>query len=305
MTSNSPHDFYLHQHFEDALEPYVLGALEEDEQLELEAHLETCFHCSRLLSDLEHVAVGLAQAVPQSASPPLLLVRVMDALEELPEDEPSPPPTEPALADSTPPSHWNLSNYLMPLAAALLVALVSASLIMNVLTNHRLNALQSQPVQLAEQVTRLEQDVSAAGAMLNDLHTLGAKTSHILEHLMATDYLMAQGTTYPFQLLPTSKASNAEGLLLVTRDGYKAVLMLANMEPPSLTNPYYVWVSRNGYRLPLGEIVVDSSGWGAMTINLPQSLYDFDYINLSAQGPADSGGPDGEMVLQTRIVSPP
>ena len=90
----------------------------------------------------------------------------------------------------------------------------------------------------------------------------------------------------------------------MTGDGRKAILMLANMDQPQPSQSYQVWLSRNGQQLPIGEISVDSSGWGTMALNPPESLYGYDWMNLTTDEPVSGNGRGGEMVLQTRILSP-
>ena len=90
----------------------------------------------------------------------------------------------------------------------------------------------------------------------------------------------------------------------MTNDGRKAILMLANMEQPRPPQAYTVWLSRNGQHLPVGQINVDSSGWGTMALNPPDSLYGYDWMNLTVDKPEAAEGGSSEMVLQTRILSP-
>ena len=55
----------------------------------------------------------------------------------------------------------------------------------------------------------------------------------------------------------------------------------------------------------IGEISVDSSGWGTMALHPPESLYGYDWMNLTVdEAGARADGSAGEMVLQTRIISP-
>jgi hypothetical protein len=306
MTSISQQNFYQFEHPEDALEAYALGALDEDEYLNLEYHLQDCFHCSRTLAGLEQAALALAQAASQQTPPPLLQTRLMQAVEDLPPIFAPPTANQEALPLDQEASHrFNFSSFALPLAATLVIGLLSASLIMNLLTTNRLNELERDDLTADSRINQLEQGYQAANAGLEQLAASDAQTGVALKHVMDTNYLMAQPSTLPLQLRPTNGASKSEGLLLVTHDGRKAILMLSNMEPPSPARSYQVWLSRDGQSVPMGPINVDSAGWGSMALNPPESLYGFDWVNLTVDEPTAEGTLGSEMILQTRIVSPP
>ncbi len=305
MTLSSQQNFHYSEHPEDALEAYALGALDEDETLSLESHLENCFHCRRMLTGLEQAAMALAQAVPRQAPPPQVQTRLMAAIENLPPVfVPTPPERGTQDSGRTSGSRLNLSNFALPLAATLVIGLLSASLIMNLLTTNRLNTLEQERAAAGLRLNQLEQEHSTTNATLEQLAASNAQVKYAVRHVMDTNYMMAQPSTQPLQLRPANGNSNSEGLLLVTRDGRKAILMLANMDPPPPARSYQVWLSRDGQKVPLGPIQVDSTGWGSMALNPPESLYGFDWVNLTVEEPTVGETPTGEMVLQTRIVSP-
>ncbi len=308
MTSNSRQNFYYSEHPEDLLEGYALGALDEDESISLEAHLDDCFHCSRMLVGLERAALALAQAVPPQAAPPRLLSRLLESVEAQPPIfRPNPPEQENREASGSSRSsstRFNLSSFAWPLAATLVIGLLSASLIVNLLTANRLNTLELEGAAADVRLNQLERGQTTVRARLEQLAEGNSRAKAALKHVMDTNYMMAQPSTQPLRLQPTNGNSNSEGLLLVTRDGRKAVLMLANMEQPPPARSYQVWLSRNGQRVPMGTVAVDSAGWGSMDLNPPESLYGFDWINLTVEEPTVGASPTGEMVLQTRIVSP-
>ena len=192
----------------------------------------------------------------------------------------------------------------MPLAATLVIGLLSASLIMNVVTTNRLNTLEQERVAANARIAELERGQTTASAQLSRLGQASAINNQAMKQVMETNYLMARPYTQPLLLRPTDGSSSSEGILLVNNDGREAILMLSNMDSSRPTQSYQVWLARNGQQLPVGEIAVDSSGWGTMALHPPESLYGFDWINLTADEPEDGGRSAGEMVLQTRIISP-
>ena len=240
-------------HPEDLFEAYALGALEEDELADVEAHLEACPRCGSVLASLIETTSLLAVAVPQVAAPPKLL---------------------------------------------------SASLIMNVVTTSRINSLEQERLASNSRIAELEAGQTLVGDQVSYLGQLAAGNDLAMKQVMETNYLMARPFTQPLLLRPTDGASNSEGVLLVNNDGREAILMLSNMDRSRPSQSYQVWLGRNGQQFPIGEIAVDSSGWGTMALKPPESLYGFDWINLTVDEPRTAGGSAGEMVLQTRIISP-
>ena len=305
MTTNNSQLPNHAEHPEDLFESYVLGSLEEDERDAVEAHLESCLHCIETISDLEQAGVSLAEAVPQVAVPSELRYRLIESVEELPQIFNPQAGDEALNKDSSDSSaRFTFSTFAMPLAATLVVGLLTASLIMNVVTTSRLNTLQQERVETNSRLEQLEAGLASASAGVSQLVVEGEETDSTLQQVMETSYLMARPFTQPLLLSPTDGNSDSEGILLVTNDGRKAILMLANMEPPQPSQGFNVWLSRNGQHLPVGQISVDSSGWGTMALNPPESLYGFDWMNLTVDKPQSGAGAGEEMVLQTRILSP-
>ncbi len=305
MTLNNPNNFY---HPEDDLPAYALGALDAAELLAVETHLANCFHCSRTLAALQPAATALAQAVPQQ-TPPAQLQAALIA--QLPPNSAAttPPPaaarqTAAAVPAASPAARSALSNYLLPLAAVLVIGLFAASLILNFLTANRVNSIQQESAAANARLNQLESGQTTANARLEQLTAGNSRNDAALQKMMATNYLMAQPATLPLPLHSPSGHSQSEGILLVTRDGRRAVLMLASATPESPARSYRVWLTRNGQQVPMGIIHVDASGWGTMPLNPPESLYGFDTVNLTVAEPTVDDTPAGEMVLQTRILPP-
>jgi anti-sigma-K factor RskA len=305
MTLSNQQFPYPSDHPEDLFDAYVLGSLEEEERDTFEAHLESCESCLRGLEGWEETSALFAQSVPQFTPPGQLRASIMEAVDALPPVF-SPPSanTMPGASKADPAPRFTLSSFAMPLAATLVIGLLSASLILNVVTTSRLNSLEQERAATNARLSVLEEGQSAASAGIRQLAEDGQYTNASLQQVMETSYLMAKPFTQPLLLRPTNGRSDSEGVLLVTADGQKAILMLANMDQPQPPQEYQVWLSRNGQELPVGQISVDSSGWGTMALNPPESLYGFDWMNLTVDEPATGGGSGGEMVLQARIISP-
>ena len=79
------------------------------------------------------------------------------------------------------------------------------------------------------------------------------------------------------------------------------MLMITDMDQPRRRQPYDVWLVRNGRRVPVGQVSVDSTGWGSMMLVPPEPIFQFEWVNLTMK---DTGGvsPATEtMVLRSRI----
>lgn len=289
------------------MEAFALGTLDEGEREEVEGHLIACPHCSSVVADFEGASVLLAGAVPQVMPPPYLQSRLMEAVDSLPQVFVPPVSTPPAGNGKSQPEsagRFTFSTFAMPLAATLVIGLLSASLIMNVVTTSRLNSLEQERVETNARLEGLEMGHASANAGIAQLAVENHEADSALKQVMETSYLMARPFTQPLLLQPTDGGSDSEGVLLVTNDGKKAILMLANMEQPQPSQAYQVWLARNGQHLPVGRITVDSAGWGTMALNPPESLYGYDWMNLTVDQPDAEAGSGSEMVLQARIISP-
>ena len=194
------------------LEAYVLGALEEFERDALEAHLDGCGHCLELLSRFEEASLLLAESVPQVSPPATLRDRVIEAVEALPPVFVPPAgqeEAEPGRAEVS--SRFTFSTFAMPLAATLVVGLLTASLIMNVVTTSRLNNLQQERGETNARLEQLERGQASASAGISQLAANTQQADSALKQVMETSYLMARPFTQPLLLQPTDGSSNSEG----------------------------------------------------------------------------------------------
>src|SRR5713226_2257417 len=87
---------------QELLEAYTLGALDADEQTQVQRHLATCNDCQRLVKEYTELANQLPQALAAASPlplPPAIKTRVMRSVP----GEPSPPrsrPMKPIPSDS-------------------------------------------------------------------------------------------------------------------------------------------------------------------------------------------------------------
>jgi anti-sigma-K factor RskA len=74
------------QHIEELLAAYALDALEIDEKLQVETHLDTCVSCQRVLSDYQAVSHGLMAAQPPVQPPAHVRARLLSHTVSQPEE---------------------------------------------------------------------------------------------------------------------------------------------------------------------------------------------------------------------------
>jgi anti-sigma factor RsiW len=297
----SANDSTIGSHPEELLDAYALDALDDEETDLVESHLETCLRCQETLAGLQRAAALLGQTVEQRQPPAATLTQIMGSLS----------PAEPVLAgrsETLPstgpkirPAAWTL-----PLAAAVVIALFSISLIMNLRISSRMDQLEQANSTMSARLNQSEQENSVLAARLNQLITEESQLADSVRQTQVTNYLAAHPDTEELVLEPPSGVGDSQGVLLVADGGRNAVLMVSNMEQPPPLRGYQVWLVREGgHRVAVGQVRVDSNGWGTLTLRPPEPLFRFHWVNLTIEEmEEESAGPDKpieKMVLRSRI----
>ena len=269
--SNDPHP-------DDLLGAYALHALDHVEEAQVEAHLEECLHCQRAVSRLQQVAAQLGQSVAPSTPAPSLQSRIMEAL----------PQAIPTI-EAAPVFGFGrrLSRVLVPVAAVLVILLV-LSLGYN--------------VHLVRQVDRLEMESVSVSARLFNFSPKNAQLLEALSQQEVSSYLLANPASQPMLLEPPQGADKSQGVILVADDGRHVMLMVAGMQETAPAAGYQVWLLRPGEGLRMGQVEVDSTGWGTKDFYLLEPLFLFDRVELRPET-AGSGSESGAKVLEGKIES--
>ena len=322
-------DHSYQSHPEELLEAYALDALEEGEALSVEAHLDGCLQCGQIAEQLQQDAAMLGRSVEQQAPPPRLATAIMTSLPDQEEV-----PTVYANGATASRSIIGSTGWVLPLAATIVISLFSVSLVMNLRISDRVDQLQQENstmvAQLGQNTTQtqglqkdnsvlsdqLDQTVAALGQSTNQTQGLEEKSSVLsarldqslaqeqvilgtVRQMQVASYLSAHPDTQPLVLEPPSGAGSSQGVLLVAKDGRRAILMVSNMEQPPPSRSYQAWLVKDGYRMPVGALQVDSSGWGTLTLIPPEPVFGFDWVNLTVED--QRGGAVSTMVLRSRI----
>lgn len=273
-------------HPDELLSLHALHALEPAEAELVEAHLERCARCQRLLAAELRTAVTLSQMVPQAAAPAALQARVMRAVADASRQAGvGTRATRPVLSGV----RW--TTFALPVAASLVaMALGIALLVVQQSAANRLATLERENQALAGRLSQ------ALAASAQERETMG--------RLQAANYMIADPTTQRLELEPMNNGDSPyHGVLLVSADGYHAMLLVAGMVPPTPPEDYQVWLLRPGKRVIIGAVTVDTSGWGSAELAPQESVFGFEWVALSTdQGTATSPSA-GKMLLRTRITN--
>ncbi|MCH7712343.1 MAG: anti-sigma factor [Chloroflexi bacterium] len=271
-------------HPEDLLASYALDTLPEGDAAQVESHLDVCTLCREEVAQLLGTTVFLSQAVEWQTPPPGLESRLMEALAKSRSQAVPPAPVASVLGFAFP---W--PKILAPAAAAVVV-LLAASLVMN--------------FRYFGQVGQLNEENSNLTARVLQFSTEDSKLLEFLQEEEMASYLLANPSNEPLMLEPPDGGGEQQGVLLLGEDSRHAILLVSGMPQESLPTSYYVWLFRSDQRVRMGQVQVDSSGWGTMSFYYPpESVLRFDELVLSRQDVSSGEAASRDMVLQGSFAS--
>jgi hypothetical protein len=292
--------FEITSHPVELLEGYALNALTGGEASLVDVHLDFCVDCRDTISQLLQATALLGLSVAQQPPPVGLGPRIMASLSSAPADSP--------ITGRPVSRRINAGIWALPLAAALVISLFSVSLIMNLRVTGRVEQLTqenstitAQLGQTTDQTLQLARQNDVLSARLDRAEEQAAELLGTVHQVQLANFMSVNPDTQPLILEPPSGSGRSEGVLLVANKGNRAVLMVSNMEQPPPFRSYYVWLVRNGARIPVGQVPVDASGWGSLSLSPPEPVFMFDWVNLTVEDQAGDTDSRGEMVLRSRI----
>ncbi len=268
---------------EDALEAYALDALDDLEALQVESHLEGSESSRLAVADMHHALSFLGQSVPQRQPSPALLLRLRRAL--------GPSFTSASTRDVRPVWRWwpriPAVKFLVPSAAAVVIALFSLAVVMNVGLANRTGDLERQNSTLTAQIAvSAEQDSNMADKV---------------QELRVANQWLANPENVSLNLTPPGGSGTSSGVLVVEGDGSQAMLLLAGMEGSQEPGTYDVWLMRGADKVQVGTLQVDAQGWGSAPIDPGESVFSFDRVGLTEQMSSAEGARASIMVLEGAI----
>ena len=244
-------------HVDDLIPAYALGALEPDERLSVEAHLDECAYCARLARGHMEAAAALAMAVPPMTPSPALRARIMSSLD--------------ARAERAPTLDARRSHFRIRVRWPAAAVAVAASFGLIVLGS------------LVAMVIDLRGDLRDMGSRLNEQR--------------AFTYTVALPGTETMMLESADQASKARGMLMASKDHTWALLVSERMAPVHESMGYQVWLVKGGERTSGGVFTVDEGGYGQLFIKFPVPMDELTRIGVTLEPRGGSAAPTSPAVL--------
>ncbi len=299
MSSNNPADHnHGSAHPEDMLEAFALNALDLDEEERVQGHLDNCDVCSMAVVNYTVAIASLAQLAETQEPPPALRARLMQAVSRQEPTAPADP--EPRLVaplgDRSVGSR--LVRVLVPMAASIAMVLVVLAVAMNVRISGQVNDLNQENASLR---ALLDSSMATTTAQMNAAAIAESQVMDMVLKLQRTSYELAQPNNISLELRSPYAESRSQGILLVSSDGSRGVIMVAGMEPRNPSASYHIWLMRGHDKVWAGKVDVDPQGWGTVLLQLREPIMGFEKVELTSS--ANASQVESEMVLQADLVS--
>jgi anti-sigma-K factor RskA len=211
-----------HEQFADDLALFALGALQGDERVTLEKHLEGCSSCRRELERLRGDMALLALSASGPAPPRRSRERLLKAIAQ----EPRAPKAAPHQALSW----WTFLPWLATAALLLVVGF-----------------FWQQSDRLAQQVARLQDESAKQQAQLE-------RAREVVSTLTSTDALRVT-------LVAAQTPPQPQGKAIYVRDRSSLIFLASNMPVLPPQKAYELWlIPTNGAPIPAGVFKPDARG---------------------------------------------
>jgi len=226
--------------------------------------------------------------------------RLMQAISrEAPEAPKTPEPRlVPSIGDRL--IDCRLVRVLVPMAASAAMVLVVLAVAMNVRVSNEVDDLKRDNASLK---ANLDSNMSTMTAQINAASDAESEVMDTVIQLQQTSYELARPNNLSLELRPPKAGSRSQGILLVSSDGRRGVIMVAGMEPPSPSTSYHVWLMRGQDKVWVGQVGVDSRGWGTVSLTLTEPILGFERVELTSSANPNAPQPQTDMVLAGQLVS--
>ncbi len=274
------------EHPQDLLALYALDALEDREEAAVEAHVDRCPACRNEAAMFLEAAAGLGAAAAAIAPPAHLRTRLLGAV------GPQAPEQAAPVSSEIPRAPLDLFRWLQPSRAwaPALVILLAVSIAFNFYFFGTNSQLHENEAILAARLLQMSHE---------DTQLLG-----LLSDAGMTSYLTENTSHQPVKLSAPGNGGDPKGVMVLADDSRKCVLLISNMQGHGPSTSFHVWLSRPDQRVRMGEISVDSKGWGMMNLFHPyESMLEFEKVYLSLPGASMEEEESNGMVLEGSIAA--
>jgi len=145
----------------------------------------------------------------------------------------------------------------VPLGASLAMVLVVFAVTMNVRISNEVDDLKQENASLQ---TSLNSNLATMTAQISEASVAKSEVMETVLKLQQASYELAQPDNVSLELNPPSAGSSSQGILLVSHDGSRGVIIVSGMNPPTTATDYHVWLMRGRDKLWVGKISVDAQG---------------------------------------------
>jgi anti-sigma-K factor RskA len=254
------------EELEELLPLYALGALNKDEQAQVNAYLARNPAARKRLAEFKETTEALAFAAPPTQPAPrvkqALMARVTkDALRR----EPAPSPGILSLLGG-------LLRTLSPVLAVASFAAVLAAGVWGMSLNNQIASLSAQTQALQTQLSTQREIVAELAAPAQQVIAIAG----------------------------TDSQPGAHGHL-VTHDDGSAVLVVSGLDNLDPNRIYQLWMSRGDTPISAGLFEVGDDGVGILKVAMADSANTFNAVGISVEPAGGSALPTGDIVMLGQI----
>ncbi len=280
---------------------YVLGALEPEEQAQVEQYLQAyralAHRLQALATTVDALALSVEPVAPPAHARRELLARVRASSTASPSrgDDPVPytPPAETPAASASPQQRPRRRLGLSPgVWSGAAVISAAAALVLALLWFQALGHLRNQ----TQQVARLQDRLAEVQATLARLEEENTRLRARLDEVESRWARLTEPEAY-IVLQGTEEAPNAEGVFYVAGD--TGLLVFWGLYPPPPGKTYQLWlVPEDGPPIHAGFPHADSQGYGVIRVQVPPDLKaKLGRVGITVEPAGGSPGPTGPRVL--------
>ena len=273
------------QDVEELVPVYLLGALDERERVQVEAHIRECPTCLALFHEQSPATTLLSRVGDSLQAPAELKQRILGSLG----------------THVTPRKQhgWvaGISSFLQgvwrrPLATTATFAVAIAILSLSVGT--LLSWLE---------VRELRRDNANISATLQTQMELIERESHNLQNLMDLAYTAAIPGISTVMLEGSEAAPQSRGMLMISPKATWAMLWAVNLQQLPEDKAYQLWLTANGTRESGGLFTVNNADSGQLMVQGIGPITKYQTMGVSIEPAQGSPGPTGTNVLWGVIES--
>lgn len=252
--------------FEDLLPLYVLGSLEADELVAMEAYLAAHPEVHTEVAEARQVAALLAWTPPQHDPPPALRERVLGQAQQ----------SVRAIQPLSTPSLWQRIGAALRPPVARVGLLVSAALLAALLL-------------LGTRTWQLQQEVQQQQALIEQQQALVEQQQALVEMFRSPDMQVAS-------LTAPDVSTEARIQIAFDPEGRLAVMVASNLPQLPATQTYQFWLIGD-QPASGGVFQVNELGEGSLVVNADQPLGQYQSVGVSREPAGGSATPTSDQIV--------